>query len=226
MAERFAGVGVEAQELMLRHLELVMQANETTNLTRIDSLDDGLLLHIEDSLAGLPEVAGAPAGLMGDMGSGAGFPGIPLALATGRKTVLIESVGKKAALLEGFANELGLAGQVEVYAGRLEELCETRRSSFAVLTARALSQAGSLMELASPLLMTGGRLICYKGRPSEDEVTHALSLQETLGMSFIGRRDFVLSDGETRRCIIVFEKTGKPKIKLPRRPGMAQRRPL
>ena len=79
---------------------------------------------------------------------------------------------------------------------------------------------------ASPLLMPGGRLVCYKGQPSEEEVAHALGLQETLGMRFVSRRDFVLSDGETHRCILVFEKAGKPKVKLPRRTGLAQKKPL
>ena len=133
------GIDERTQALMEQHLALVIEANKTTNLTRITSPEEARILHLEDSLAGLPEVEAAPAGLLGDMGSGAGFPGIPLALATGRKTVLIESVGKKAALLDSFINELGLADCVETYAGRLEDLCGDRRASFAVLTARALS---------------------------------------------------------------------------------------
>ena len=226
MAGEFDNLGGKAQELLLRHLDLVMEANRTTNLTRIDTREDGLLLHIEDSLAGLPEVAAAPAGLLGDMGSGAGFPGIPLALATGRHTVLIESVAKKAAELDGFIRELGLTGQVETFAGRLEDLCETRRASFAVLTARALAQTGALMELAAPLLVMGGRLVCYKAQPGEDEVEHARGLEQTLGLSLVGDRNFVLSDGATHRRMLVFEKVAKPTLKLPRRVGMAQKKPL
>ena len=219
-------MGEEQMALLERHLDLVMAANEQVNLTRITSREEARVLHIEDSLAGLPEVQAAPAGLLGDMGSGAGFPGIPLAAVTGRKTVLIESVGKKAAFLKVFVDELGLAGKVEVFSGRLEELCETRRGGFAVMTARALSQTGSLMELAAPLLAQGGRLVCYKAQPSEEELAHAMELQETLGLKFVSRRDFTLSDGETHRCILVFEKVAKPKVKLPRRPGMAQKKPL
>ena len=106
-------MGEEQMALLERHLDLVMAANEQVNLTRITSRDEARVLHIEDSLAGLPEVQAAPAGLLGDMGSGAGFPGIPLAAVTGRKTVLIESVGKKAAFLKAFVDELGLACEVE-----------------------------------------------------------------------------------------------------------------
>ena len=221
-----AGISAEAQKKMERHLELVLAANEHVNLTRIDSVESGMLLHVEDSLAGLAEVQAAPAGLMGDMGSGAGFPGIPLALATGRHTVLIESVAKKAAELDGFIRELGLTGQVETFVGRLEDLCETRRASFAVLTARALAQTGALMELAAPLLVMGGRLVCYKAQPGEDEVEHARGLEQTLGLSLVGDRSFVLSDGATHRRMLVFEKVAKPTLKLPRRVGMAQKKPL
>lgn len=220
------GIGAEAQKAIGHHLALVIEANQRLNLTRIDSWESGLLLHIEDSLAGKPEVDAAPSGLLGDMGSGAGFPGIPLAIATGRRTVLIESVAKKAAALDGFISELGLVGQVETFAGRLEDLCESRRASFAVMTARALSQMGSLMELASPLLVAGGRLVCYKAKPTDAEVEHALELQDVLGMALVSDRRYVLSDGVTERRLFVFEKIGKPQIKLPRRVGMAQKKPL
>ena len=213
-------------DVMLQHLRLVLEANETTNLTRISSFDEGVLLHIEDSLAGLPEVQASPEGLLVDLGSGAGFPGIPLAIATKRPTLLVESVGKKAALLKGFAEQLGLSEQVEVYGGRAEELAVERPGQAAVVTARAVSKLGSLMELASPLLMHGGRLVCYKANVDDDEERVARAIQSKVGMEFCSVRDFVLSDGETRRSIWVFQKTAEPTILLPRKNGMAQRKPL
>ena len=66
-----------AQELMGQYLDLILEANKTTNLTRITSRDEALVLHIEDSLVGLEEVSEAPEGLYGDLGSGGGFPGGP-----------------------------------------------------------------------------------------------------------------------------------------------------
>ena len=86
----FDSLDGSSQDLIVRHLNLVIKANETLNLTRIDTAEEGMLLHIEDSLTGLEEVSEAPSGLYGDLGSGAGFPGIPLAIATGRETVLID----------------------------------------------------------------------------------------------------------------------------------------
>lgn len=213
-------------EQLLRHLSLVVEANKKTNITRITSFEEAKVLHIEDSLAALPEIREAKAGRYGDLGSGAGYPGIPIALATGRETVLTDSVGKKTALLDSFIEELGLAGTVSTYTGRIEDLAAEEPESFSVLTARALSKTASLLELASPLLPIGGRLVCYKARMEEGELSLAVSLAEKTGMHLVSDRELLLSDGETYRRILVFEKKAKPKVKLPRRVGLAQKKPL
>ena len=214
------------QEVKLRdHLSLVIEANKTTNITRIDTWDSGWLLHVEDSLVGVDEVSSAPTGALADLGSGAGFPGIPLAIITGRDVTLVESVGKKASLLTEFSTALGIDNQVQVYSGRAEQLSSEQPRGFAVVTARALSSLPSLMELASPLLMQGGNLVCYKSSDIDEELAAALPIQEKLAMYYIGKRDVVLSDGETRRSIVVFKKEGQPLVKLPRREGQAQRKP-
>ena len=96
------------RELLDKHLELVIEENKVTNLTRIVDWESAQVLHVEDSLAGLPEVEEALEGPYLDMGSGAGFPGIPLAIMTGRETLLADSVGKKTRALDSFAAELGI----------------------------------------------------------------------------------------------------------------------
>lgn len=211
--------------LIQKHLELVGIANETVNLTRISSREEGMILHVEDSLAALEEMDAAPAGLYGDLGSGAGFPGIPLAVATGRKTILIDARKKKMDAVQGIIEELGLQDQVSTFAGRAELLARTRAGDFAVLTARALSQLSILLELASPLLKRHGHLICYKANVVEDEVSRALAIQKQTGMKLISRRKFLLEDTFTRE-ILVFEKVKKPSVKLPRKEGEAQKNPL
>lgn len=213
------------KDLLERYLQSVVRANETTNLTRITSIPEARILHLEDSLAGLPEFAEAPEGRYADLGSGAGFPGVPIAIATGRKTLLVDSVKKKMALLDGIIEELGLSDQVQTYAGRIEELALEERSGFAVLTARALAAMPSLIELASPLLRQGGHLISYKSTHSDDEIDQADKLENRLGLKRISRRDFMLSDNETKRSIVVYEKIHEASVTLPRRPGMAQKRP-
>jgi len=183
------------------------------------------LLHVEDSLIGYEEVSSAPEGPMADLGSGAGFPGIPLAILTGRHTTLVESVGKKASLLKEFCATLGIDGNVSVFSGRAEELARTSNERFAVVTARALSSIPSLMELASPLLTQGGLLVCYKSSEIDEELEQGMKIQEKLAMHYQSRRDVVLADGETKRSIVVFMKQGEPTVTLPRREGQAQRHP-
>lgn len=219
-------ISAEQSDLMHRYLDLVLEANKVTNLTRIATLEEAEILHLEDSLVALPEVLESPEGLYGDLGSGGGFPGVPLAIATGRKTVLVDSVKKKMALVSDMITSLGLQDQIETYDGRIEDLALENPQRFSVLTARALSRLVSLLELASPLLEIGGRLICYKAQLNEEELAEACAVEGLLGMKLISQRSILLSDGETHRTIVTFEKTGRSKIKLPRRVGMAQRNPL
>ena len=211
------------EDLLKRHLELVIEANKTTNITRISTWDEGMLLHVQDSLVGLPELEEAPEGRLVDIGSGAGYPGIPLAIESGRSTLLADSVGKKTAILASMVQMLGL-DNVEVYTGRIEDLAREEPASFAAETPRALAQLSILMEFASPLLQEGGRLICYKANVSDEELDHAVLLQDRLAMKLVSDRTVTL--GENCRRIICFEKAGTPQVKLPRKTGLAQKRPL
>lgn len=216
---------IEQQALLDLHLKLVLEENQRSNLTRIVDWQQGQLLHIEDSLLGLPELLAAPEGRYGDLGTGGGFPGLPLAIMSGRETLLVDSVAKKTHALDRIIDELGLADRVSTYTGRSEELALDQPASFAVLTARALSSLPSLLELAAPLLEQGGQLICYKAQVEEDELIQATALQDKLGMKLVSTRTALLSDEQTPRTILVFEKVAEPTVKLPRRPGMAQKRP-
>lgn len=214
------------RELLDKHLELVIEENKVTNLTRIVDWESAQVLHVEDSLAGLPEVEEALEGPYLDMGSGAGFPGIPLAIMTGRETLLADSVGKKTRALDSFAAELGIDDIVSTYHGRIEDLALQQPNRFSLVTARALSSLASLLELASPLLAKGGSLVCYKIHSESEELEHAREIARKLGMEFVSSRGFTLSDGETSRAIIVFRKRCNPSMKLPRRVGMAQKKPF
>lgn len=118
------------RELLDKHLELVIEENKVTNLTRIVDWESAQVLHVEDSLAGLPEVEEALEGPYLDMGSGAGFPGIPLAIMTGRETLLADSVGKKTRALDSFAAELGIDDIVSTYHGRIEDLALQQPNRF------------------------------------------------------------------------------------------------
>ena len=128
-------------------------------------------------------------------------------------------------MLEAFAEQLGLSSQVSVYAGRTEELAGHQPEAFSLITARALTALPSLLELASPLLQQGGWLVAYKSDNVDDELEGALGIQDKLGMALRSDRHVLLSDGSTPQRILVFEKVSEPQVKLPRRPGMAQKRP-
>ena len=220
------GVDANRSALIEHYLELILEVNKTLNLMRIEDSQEARLLHIEDSLSGSKELEVAPDGLYGDLGSGGGFPGVPLAIASGRQTLLVDSVKKKMAAVASVIDELGLSAQIGTYNGRIEDLAIDQPEQFSALTARALSRVSVLMELASPLLKNGGHLICYKAQLSDEELDHALSLQKYLGMKLVSDRSFFLSDNETARRIVVFEKYRDAGLKLPRRVGLAQKKPL
>ncbi len=213
------------QQLIIDYLTRILHANEMINVTSITDYDEAMLLHVEDSLAALQELEEAPDGLYGDMGSGGGFPGVPLGIAGNRQTILIDSVKKKMMMVEEILKELGVDERIAVYAGRLEEYPQDA-PRFSVMTARALSSLPTLMELAAPLLEMKGHLICMKANIDEDEIRQAESIEYLIGMKLVKDRSYFLSDSKTRRRILVFEKADEPGISLPRRVGVAQKRPL
>lgn len=211
------------QDLLEKHLRLVIEANKSTNITRISSWEEGMLLHVRDSLLGVEALSLCPEGRYADIGTGAGYPGIPLAIESGRETLLVDSVGKKTRIVDGFIEELGLPN-VSTYTGRIEDLGCEQAGRYAAVSARALSKLSILMELACPLLQHNGRLICFKAKVDQDEYDHALDIAEKLAMKLVYDKTFEL--GEYQRRILCYEKVGVPSIKLPRRVGLAQKKPL
>jgi len=218
-------ISMQETVLLLRHLRYILAANEITNLTSITSEEKGILLHVEDSLTALQEVDDAKAGKLVDLGSGGGFPGIPLAVVTRRETTLIEATQKKARALEKFVQESNMGERIKVKAKRIEEISKTEKDCFAVATARALAPLTAIMELAAPLLMRDGSLIAYKGNLTDCELQRARDTEDILGMELSSIRRLVLSDEITQRTLVVFRKTKEPTIDLPRRNGKAQQSP-
>lgn len=219
-------VGDDKVALLARHLFLVIQKNEVVNLTRIDSPEDGAYLHVVDSLLLAHAFDDAPAGPFMDMGTGAGFPGIPLAIATGRKALLVDSVGKKIAAVDEFLRTLGLSPRVAARHERVEDLARERRGSFAVVTARAVAQTNVLVEYAAPLLRRGGRLVAAKARPSDEEIAAADRAAQICGLRRVSRETFELPGERGHREVLSYERVGNPSIKLPRAMGLAKKQPL
>lgn len=211
---------------LVRHVHALLEANQRVNLTAIKDHDEAVRLHALDSLAVVPFIESAPAGRVADLGSGGGFPGIPIALSTGRQVSLVESVKKKAAFLESVVEQLGLSASVQVHPVRAEEEALAAPSAYAVVVARALTSLPSLVELASPLLEMGGLLIAMKGRAEEDELERGRAAGAVVGMKQTDLYRYQLPDGEESRSIVVYRRSGRPNLSLPRNTGMAQKKPL
>jgi 16S rRNA (guanine527-N7)-methyltransferase len=219
-------LGLAASEgavgLLAAHARSVLLANAAMNLTAIAEMDF-VPLHVLDSLSAvafLPE-DDAP---LADLGSGAGYPGIPLAIVTGRPVALVESVRKKAGFLAAVCAELRL--EATVHAVRAEELAATHPGEFGCVVARALSSLPSLVELAAPLLTRGGTLVCLKGRPEASEVARGDAAASQCGLARLRYESVMVPGVAAERTIITYRKTGGPGHVLPRRVGLAQRRPL
>ena len=155
---------------LVAHLDLLDDWNTRMNLTAIRDRPSQLTKHLLDSLTVLPYLQG---GRIADVGSGAGFPGIPLAIvAPGRHFSLIESTGKKCRFLEHVRDALGLAN-VEVVQSRAESYKPEVR--FDTVLARAVGPVADLVKVAGPLVVGGGRLLAMKGRYPTDELAARLS---------------------------------------------------
>ncbi|MDO4796918.1 MAG: 16S rRNA (guanine(527)-N(7))-methyltransferase RsmG [Coriobacteriales bacterium] len=223
-----AGIATSGRqrELLARHLDLVIERNRVVNLTRITSVREATYLHVVDSLLLGDAFASAPEGPFVDMGTGAGYPGIPLAIVTGRQAVLIDSVGKKVAAVQDFVNELGLSDTVRAVTGRVEDFARKNRGDFAVVTARAVAQTNVLVEYAAPLLMRGGRLVVAKARPTAEEVAAGDRAARICGLRRVSRETLLLPHDMGQREILVYERTGNPSVRLPRPVGTAKHHPL
>ena len=152
-----------------RHLDLIVEANRSFNLTRITGPREAAVKHVLDSI--WPWRRFGAARHVVDAGSGAGFPGIPLAiLLPDTRFTLSESIGKKARFVESAVAELRLAN-VDVTARRAEDVLRDRRAD--IVTARAVAPLARAIPLFAPAIRLGTRALLYKGRDAEGEINSA-----------------------------------------------------
>lgn len=217
----------EKAQLMVHHLELVIERNKVVNLTRIVEPSEAVTLHIVDSL--LPfackEFQLGPDSRFVDMGTGAGFPGIPVGILSEATGALVDSVNKKVLAVDSFAQELGL-NRLSALHSRIEDLPKEFLGVQDVVFARAVAQSNVLIEYATPLLKPDGILVLEKGNLSQEEFEHAQNAAKLCGLSNVSRETFELPRQLGHREILLYKKTGKAKLKLPRRAGMAKTSPL
>ncbi len=169
---RALGIELSAPQAarLIAHLELLDEWNQRMNLTAIRDREAQVTKHLLDSLAVRPWLRGRR---IADVGSGAGFPGVPLAIVEpDRRFVLIESVGKKCRFLERVRDALALAN-LEVVHARAESYRPDQR--FDTVIARAVGPLADLVRFAGPLLASGGRLLAMKGRYPAEELAGKLN---------------------------------------------------
>lgn len=217
-----------AAEKMLRFHELLMQANAQFNLTRVpDDPQEAVDRNYLDSLAPL-----AHAGLMRgqrllDLGSGAGFPGIPLAIALpDTHVVLLDSLRKRVDFLNGVIEELGLNAEAVHF--RAEEAARRpeMREQFSVVTARAVAALPTLCELTLPFTRVGGALIAYHGPKADEELPMAQEAIRTLGGGQAAVIAAPVPERDWDHRLVRVEKRRQTPQKYPRKPGEPGRKPI
>jgi 16S rRNA (guanine527-N7)-methyltransferase len=182
-------------------------------------------LHVADSLAGLAVPALRAAARIADLGAGAGFPGLPLAIALPRARVtLVESNRRKADFLARGIAVAGIAN-AEVAAERAESWRAGREACDAVV-ARALASLPVLVEYAAPLLREGGTLVAWKGARAEAEARDGAAAAARLGLRAASVHAVAPFPGVRDRRLYVYVKHAPTPAGYPRRPGVAARRPL
>jgi 16S rRNA (guanine527-N7)-methyltransferase len=184
-------------------------------------------VHVADSLAALavPELRGA--GRIADVGAGAGFPGLPLAVALPSAQVdLIESARRKAQLVERLI-EAGPVPNARAIAQRAEEWGGADgRGAYDVVCARAVGPLAVLAEYAAPLLTTGGLLITWKGKRDAAEEASGATAARELGLEPVEVLSVEPYPGSRDRHLHLYRKSSPTPDRFPRRPGMAAKRPL
>lgn len=194
----------------------MLDANLRINVTGARAAQE-IAEHICDSLSVIPYVREPYV----DIGSGAGFPAIPVAIAAGIAPTMIEATAKKARLLESMLRELDLRGNVVAARAEVAGRDPALRDHFASGTARALGSAGAVVELLLPFLTVGGTAVLQRGRMEPSEQAALEDAAAVLGATLEAETKI----GGNRRILLIRKRLPTP-ARFPRRTGVAQKRPL
>ena len=205
-------------------LELLAEARAPISVASARRARD---VHIADSLSGLEIESLASANRAADLGSGAGLPGLPLAACLpSSRFDLIESVGRKCDFLRGAIERMGLANATVVCERSEDWAAGEGREGYEAVTARAVGSLATVAELASPLLAEGGVLAVWRGARSSEEEAELAGAADRLAIEPIEIRSERPYAGSRDRHIHLLRKNGPTPNELPRRPGLAAKRPF
>ncbi|TAK01345.1 MAG: 16S rRNA (guanine(527)-N(7))-methyltransferase RsmG [Chloroflexota bacterium] len=220
-------LGSEARTAIDGHVRLLLAWNAAINLTAITDPAEVARRHVADSLSALEVIrSGAHATIL-DIGSGGGFPGLPLAAALAdSRVLLVDATAKKVAFLDAARRATGLAGRVDVAAARAESIgLRGPRGGWDVVTARAVGSLADLVELAMPVLGPGGRLVAWKRGDIAVELEAARRAAAALGS---GEPEILPVAGSVDlpgHVLVIVRKVAATPAGFPRDPAVRRRRP-
>lgn len=216
----------EQAEMFFNYMNLLLEWNEKINLTAITEEKEVIVKHFVDSLTiakYIPEGAS-----LVDVGTGAGFPGIPLKIIReDLKITLLDSLQKRINFLDVVIKELNLKN-VETIHARVEEFGKNSkyRESFEVATSRAVANLSTLTEYLLPLVKVGGIAVCMKGSSIEEELETSKKAINVLGGKVSNVFEFDLPKTDIKRNLVIVDKINKTPSKYPRKPGMPSKEPI
>ncbi len=207
-----------------KYMNMLIQWNEKINLTAIIEPKDIIKKHFIDSLTILKYINENDTVI--DIGTGAGFPGIPIKIAKNNIDVtLLDSLNKRINFLNEVINENKLENISAVHS-RVEDFAKNNREKFNVVTSRAVASLNVLLEYMLPLVKIGGKCVCMKGSNIEEEIKDSKKALEILGGKITKIDEFNLPNTDMQRNIIIIEKVKSTPKTYPRKAGMATKSPI
>lgn len=210
---------------LYEYMTILLDWNEKINLTAITNVDEIIEKHFIDSLTILRYIKDSDKVI--DVGTGAGFPGIPLAINSNANLTLLDSLNKRINFLEEVKNTLGLSNVQNIH-GRAEEVARQKnhREMYDVAVSRAVAPMNILVEYLLPFVKVGGICICMKGPNASEEISNANNAINLLGGKYIDQINIKLKNGEIDRNLIIIKKIKNISNKYPRKPGVPTKQPL
>lgn len=218
----------ETIEKYRKYMDGIIEWNEKINLTSITDRDEFIVKHYIDSIMCVPCKEFQNAKKIIDVGTGGGFPGIPLAIAAPDKEfVLMDSLNKRIKIINMLCAEIGINNVTAIHA-RAEELARNKnyRESYDLCVSRAVANLSTLSEYCLPFIKKGGYFLSYKGPDSKKEIIDARNAINILGGKIQRDEKATLENFNLEHKIIYIEKVKKTPAKYPRKAGTPSKEPL